>query len=124
MEISSWDGYIYTYHSKTFGNNTFDDKIPIQVKGHWDDQKKEINKKNIQYPVDLDVLENYYNDRGVLYFKIVMNGDKKEIFYSILYPSKIKGYLDEARRKKNKKQINVVLTKLQPKASEMLRICR
>ncbi len=120
----SWDGYIYTYHSKTFGNNTFDDKIPIQVKGHWDDQKKEINKKNIQYPVDLDVLENYYNDRGVLYFKIVMNGDKKEIFYSILYPSKIKGYLDEARRKKNKKQINVVLTKLQPKASEMLRICR
>lgn len=41
----SWDGYIYTYHSKTFGNSTFDDKIPIQVKGHWDDQKKEINKK-------------------------------------------------------------------------------
>ena len=120
----SWDGYIYTYHSKMFGNNTFDDKIPIQVKGHWDDQKKEINKKNIQYPVDLDVLENYYNDRGVLYFKIVMNEDKKEIFYSILYPSKIKGYLDEARRKKNKKQINIVLTKLQPKASEMLRICR
>ena len=120
----SWDGYIYTFHGKAFGNSTFDDKIPIQVKGHWDDQKKEINKKNIQYPVDLDVLENYYNDRGVLYFKIVMNEDKKEIFYSILYPSKIKGYLDEARRKNNKKQINVVLTKLQPKASEMLRICR
>ena len=41
-----------------------------------------------------------------------------------MHPSKIKGYLDEARKKKNKKQINIVLTKLQPKASEMLRICR
>lgn len=120
----SWDGYIYTYHEKKFSNKSFDDKIPVQVKGHWDTQKKEIYKKSIQYPVDLDVLENYYNDRGVLYFKIVMNEDKKEIFYSILYPSKIKSYLDEARRKKNKKQINIVLTKLQPKSSEMLRICR
>ena len=81
-------------------------------------------EKILRYSVALDVLENYYNDRGVLYFKIVMNEDKKEIFYSILYPSKIKSYLDEARRKKNKKQINIVLTKLQPKSSEMLRICR
>lgn len=120
----SWDGYIYIYCDKKFSNKSFDDKIPVQVKGHWDTQKKEIYKKNIQYPVDLYVLENYYNDRGVLYFKIVMNEDRKEIFYSILYPSKIKGYLDEARRKKNKKHINIVLTKLQPKASEMLRICR
>lgn len=120
----SWDGYIYTYHEKKFGNSSLDDKIPVQVKGHWDAQKKEVYKKNIQYPVDLEVLENYYNDRGVLYFKIVMNEDENEIFYSILYPSKIKGYLDEARKKKNKKQINIVLTKLQPKASEMLRICR
>lgn len=120
----SWDGYIYSFHDKKFGNKSFDDKIPIQVKGHWDEDQKEINKKNIQYPVDLDVLKNYYNDRGVLYFKIVMNNDKKVIFYSILYPSKIKGYLDEAGRKKNKKQINIILTRMQSKASEMLRICR
>lgn len=69
-------------------------------------------EKILRYSVDLDVPENYYNDREVLYFKIVMNEDKKEIFYSILYPSKIKSYLDEARRKKNKKPINIVLTKL------------
>ena len=120
----SWDGYIYMYRSKQFGNKSLEDKIPIQVKGHVDKNQKEINKKNIQYPVDLDVLENYYHDRGVLYFKIVMYDDKKVIFYNILYPSKIKGYLDEARRKKNKKQINIIMTRMLPKASEMFRICR
>lgn len=120
----SWDGYIYTYHDRIFSNKSLDDKIPIQVKGHRDDEHKEINRKSIQYPVELDVLQNYYNDKGVLYFRILISDTKKEIFYSILYPSKIKYYLDEAKRKKNKKQINITLTKLNPTASEMLRICR
>lgn len=120
----SWDGYIYTYNSKKFSHRTLDDKIPIQVKGHWDKDKKEINKKKIQFPITLEVLENYYSDRGVLYFKIVLTDTKKAIFYSILYPSKIKGYLDEAARKKNKRQINVTLTKIEPKSEEILRICR
>lgn len=120
----SWDGYIYTYNSKNFSNKTLDDKIPIQVKGHWDKDKKEINKKKIQFPITLEALENYYNDRGVLYFKIVLTDTKKAIFYSILYPSKIKGYLDEAARKKNKHQINVTLIKIEPKSEEILRICR
>lgn len=120
----SWDGYIYTYNEKIFSNKSLDDKIPIQVKGHRDDEHKEINRKKIQYPVELEVLKNYYNDRGVLYFRILFSNTRKEIFYSILYPAKIKGYLDEASRKKNKRQINIVLTKLNPTASEMLRICR
>lgn len=120
----SWDGYIYTYNDKIFSNKSLEDKIPIQVKGHRDDDHKEINKKSIQFSVELDVLKNYYNDKGVLYFRILLSDTKKEIFYSILYPSKIKYYLDEAKRKKNKKYINITLMKLKPTASEMLRICR
>lgn len=120
----SWDGYIYTYNEKIFSNESLDDKIPIQVKGHQDDEHREINREKIQYPVELEVLKNYYNDRGVLYFRILFSSTRKEIFYSILYPSKIKSYLDEASRKKNKRLINITLTKLKPTASEMLRICR
>ena len=98
----SWDGYIYSYNDKIFSNSTLEDKIPVQIKGHIDEQCKEINKKNIQYPVELVVLKNYFNDRGVLYFRVIMSENKTEIFYNALYPSKIKMLLDEAVRKNNK----------------------
>ncbi len=120
----SWDGYIYSYNDKTFSNSTLDDKIPVQIKGHIDEQCKEINKKNIQYPVELSVLKNYFNDRGVLYFRVLMSESKTEIFYNALYPSKIKILLEEAERKKNKSYINVSLTKMKKSSDEMRRVCK
>ena len=93
----SWDGYIYVFNEVKFSNKSFDDKIPVQIKGKWDAEQKEINKQRIQFPIDLDVLENYYNDRGVLYFRVLLSNNKAEIFYGILFPSKIKMYLDEAK---------------------------
>ena len=120
----SWDGYIYSYNDKIFSNSTLEDKIPVQIKGHIDEQCKEINKKNIQYPVELVVLKNYFNDRGVLYFRVIMSENKTEIFYNALYPSKIKMLLDEAVRKNNKNHINVVLTRMKKSPDEMRRICR
>ena len=120
----SWDGYIYVYNEVKFSNKSFDDKIPVQIKGKWDDEQKEINKQRIQFPIDLDVLDNYYNDRGVLYFRILLSNNRAEIFYGILFPSKIKMYLDEAKRKNNKKQISVVLCKMKQTPEEMRRICK
>ena len=67
----SWDGYIYVYNEVKFSNKSFDDKIPVQIKGKWDAEQKEINKQRIQFHIDLDVLENYYNDRGDLYFRVL-----------------------------------------------------
>lgn len=120
----SWDGYIYVYNEVKFSNKSFDDKIPVQIKGKWDGEQKEINKQRIQYPINLDVLENYYNDKGVLYFRILLSNNRTEIFYGILFPSKIKMYLDEAKKKKNKKQISVVLCKMKQTPEEMRRICK
>lgn len=120
----SWDGYIYVYNDMTFSNKSLDDKIPVQIKGKLDDKQKDINKNKIQFPVNLDVLENYYNDRGVLFFCVILAPKKSEIFYSILYPARIKTYLDEAGRKKNKRQINITLSKMKNNSSEMLRICK
>ncbi|MCM1267652.1 MAG: hypothetical protein NC302_07075 [Bacteroidales bacterium] len=114
----SWDGYVYSYKEKKFSNKTFDDKIPVQIKGHYDENKKEINRNRIQFPVKLSVLENYYADRGVLYFRILLTDDKAEIFYNALYPSKIKTLLEEAKRKKNKH--NAILIEQGKEQSERL----
>lgn len=119
----SWDGYIYSYKNKKFSNKTFDDKIPVQIKGHYDKDKKEINRERIQFQVELNILENYYADRGVLYFRILLSDDKREVFYNALYPSKIKTLLDEAKRKKNKKSINITLTKMKKTNDEIRNIC-
>lgn len=119
----SWDGYIYSYKEKKFSNKTFDDKIPVQIKGHYDENKKEINRNRIQFPVELSILKNYYADRGVLYFRVLLTNDKAEVFYNALYPSKIKTLLEEAKRKKNKYSINVTLTKMKKTKDEIRNIC-
>ncbi len=113
----AWDGYIYIFKNNNGDQSkrNLDDKVSVQLKGHIDKEQKYLNKKRITYPVDLDDLEIYYNDRGVLYFEIFMAEDGKqiEIFYSSLFPSKIKTYLEKAIRKGNKNTINIPFSKLQ-----------
>lgn len=113
----SWDGYIWIFkdiHGSQDKNN-YDDKISVQIKGHIDKEEKYINKKQITYSVELTDLQVYFQDRGVLYFEVFMSedGKKREIFYSSLFPTKIKSYLEKANMKHNKKSINVVFTKLE-----------
>ena len=112
----AWDGYIYIFFegSKGEAKKDLDDKVPVQIKGHVDEKRKYMNKQRITYPVFLEDLQIYFRDRGTLYFQIFMteDGKKKEIFYSSLFPTKIKTYLELAVRKKNKKTINIAFTKL------------
>lgn len=116
----SWDGYIWIYKNVNGGQdkNNFDDKVPVQIKGHIDEDEKYCNKKYITYPVSLEDLEVYFNDRGVLYFEIFMSKDgrKREIFYASLFPIKLKYYLEKAKKKGNKKNINITFVKLEQKA--------
>ena len=116
----SWDGYIWIFKDVN-GNQSkanFDDKVPVQIKGHVEEEEKYINKKNITYAVALEDLEIYFNDRGVLYFQIFMsrNGRKREIFYASLFPTKLKYYLEKAKEKKNKKNINIAFARLEKDA--------
>lgn len=121
----AWDGYIYIFKNNNGDQSkrNLDNKVPVQIKGHIDKEQKYLNKKRITYPVDLADLEIYYNDRGILYFEIFMTEDGKrvEIFYSSLFPSKIKTYLEKASHKENKETINIPFSKLQ-KDSESLYI--
>ncbi len=90
----SWDGSIWIYKdvNGTQDKRNYDDKVPVQIKGHVYKNRKYIDEQKITYSVDLDDLEAYFQDRGVLFFEIFMSEDGKdrEIFYVSLFPTKLK----------------------------------
>lgn len=48
------------------------------MKGHVDKNRKYIDEQKITYFVDLDDLEVYFQDRGVLFFEVFMTEDGKD----------------------------------------------
>lgn len=112
----SWDGYIWIFCSETDRcKESYDDKVPVQIKGRIDHSKKYLNKKKINYSVDLADLRVYFKSTGVLYFLIFMteDGKEREIFYASLFPSKIKAYLENAEKSGNNKFKSIPFTKLE-----------
>ena len=102
----SWDGYIRLYQDDESESDkaNFDDDVPIQIKGHIVKERKVMAREYLTSSVDLEDLKVYYKRFGCLYFVMFMNEDGSvvEIFYSSLYPSKIKKYLGAAEKKGNK----------------------
>lgn len=101
----SWDGYISIPEdiSKEIRKSNFGGRIPVQIKGHEDQDCKYINKQTVTWDVELDDLRNYATEKGVLYFQIFVNSKKGEVFYASLFPSKIIDILERAEKKGNKK---------------------
>lgn len=122
----SWDGYIsiYKVNSGEQSKRNFDSRVPVQIKGHNDDKKAYINKKCITYAVDLDDLEAYASEKGVLYFQIFITEAQREIFYASLYPSKIADYLDLAHRRHNGSCINIAFSKLEKDSDKLYLIVK
>lgn len=119
----AWDGYIWIFKQNNGDQSkrNLDDKVPVQIKGHIDETGKYINKEGITYPVDLVDLNIYFSDRGVVFFEIFMSkdGKKREVFYSSLYPSKIKSFLEKAVKKGNKESINIPFRRIKKKPEEL-----
>ena len=124
----SWDGYIRLYQNDALASDktNYDDDVPIQIKGHVDKSLEYMNQNRITAQVDLDDLSNYYRKHGCLYFVMYMNedGSSVEFFYSSLYPSKIRVYLEKAKNKGNKKSINIPFVKLLPNCDELYLLCK
>ena len=99
----SWDGYIWIFKNVNGSQNkdNYDDKVPVQIKGHIDEKEKYCNKKRITYPVALEDLEVYFRDRGVLYFEIfyVQRWKKKGNILCFIVPYKIKILLRQCKKK-------------------------
>ncbi len=124
----SWDGYIWIYKdiNGTQDKRNYDDKVPVQIKGHVDKNRKYIGEHKITYSVDLEDLEVYFQDRGVLFFEVFMSedGKEREIFHASLFPVKLKFYLVKAEYKGNKKTINVTFTRMEKSADTIYAIVK
>lgn len=64
--------WIYKDINGTQGKRNYDDKVPVQIKGHIDKNREYIGEHKITYSVDLENLEVYFQDRGVLFFEVFM----------------------------------------------------
>ncbi len=124
----SWDGYIRLFinDDATSDKLNYDDDVPIQIKGHVDKDRKHMDKERITASIDLDDLNVYYRNFGCLYFVMYMteDGSEVEIFYSSLYPSKIKGILEEAERRHNTSSISIPFLKLAKDCKELYLLCK
>ena len=124
----SWDGYIWIYKdiNGTQDKRNYDDKVPVQIKGHVDKNRKYIGEHKITYSVDLEDLEVYFQDRGVLFFEVFMSedGKEREIFHASLFPVKLKFYLEKAEYKGNKKTINVTFTRMEKSSDTIYAIVK
>ena len=117
----SWDGYIWLF-KKNDGDQSkdnFDSRIPIQIKGHNDSERKYLEKQRISMPVELSDLKAYATEKGVLYFHIFIDGSDKEIFYSSLYPSKIADILESATIKGNSSFYSIPFVRFEGGADEL-----
>jgi len=86
-----WDGEI-----QLFGNerHTRDwvRKIPVQVKGTT---IGDLTDNQITHPVKMSNLENYSKNGGVMYFVVMIKGDKNRIYYRRLLPQDIQPIIKE-----------------------------
>lgn len=97
----SWDGNIYIYNDKECKKNSLKGRIPVQVKGHEEDDH---TKSEISYSMEISDLNNYLNDGGVILFVVYVGnrGITKKIYYCELTPIKLRIMLSEAKGQKTK----------------------
>ena len=77
--IAMWDGNIFVYKSKDdFSNKNFKYQIPVQVKA--EEFKKAKFPNTTSHAVPVVDLKNYHSDGGVVFFKVLFMGDRKQIF--------------------------------------------
>lgn len=120
----SWDGFIELYKpdSSTRSKRNAVARIPVQIKGHNDSDHRYINRRSITYQVEIEDLELYATEKGVLYFQIFIDNRETTVFYTSLFPSKIADYLEEARRKNGRKHKSIPFVRLEKNASILYEI--
>ena len=83
----SWDGNVEVYRKAGNTHNKEDLilRVPIQVKGHINNNLK---KKAITYSVDISDLRNYLNDGGTVFLVVYIDeeGAHSQIYYNSLLP--------------------------------------
>lgn len=112
----SYDGSIslFNVNSSDRTKKSFEFDVPVQVKGHLDDQNKYLDKKDITYSIELEDLVNYRKGIGCIYFLVCFSSDRTQyaIFYVSLLLTKIEAILKKAEDKGNTDSIVVKMSRL------------
>ena len=84
-----WDGEVYIYKSEQKTNADFCGKVPLQIKGK---RCANLSKNRISFPVEVNELNNYLCDGGVMYFVVYVadDGHSAQIYYAALTPVGLK----------------------------------
>lgn len=123
-KVPAWDGFIYCYNSdNTEKKENLKVRIPVQIKGHYDENQRYIFKNRVKCQVSIDDFRLYGTEKGTIYFSIYFadtkDGRKKEIFYKLITPAKVKEILLQCKR--NQKMVTLYFNKL-PHGDDILKI--
>lgn len=98
----SWDGFVYLYENSKHIKENMVGRVPVQVKGKL---VIEIPKDEISFSAEVSDLNNYKNDKGIIYFVVCINKNQtaeKKIFYKTLTSIEIAILLKDIKNKKHK----------------------
>ncbi|MGM7634983.1 hypothetical protein [Bacillus sp. Hm123] len=114
----SYDGTIDIYSVPNLIKKNLIGSVPVQVKGKTID-REQLNR--CSYPVDMDDLDIYYAQSGVLFFVVLITpSNQKRIFYRMLLPLELKEVVKRKSRKATKTfKFNYIDT-----LDHLTRICR
>lgn len=116
----SWDGEVEVYR-KAGDTHAKDDlilKVPVQVKGH---KENNLKKKTIKYSADISDLRNYLNAGGTVFMVVYVDedGDNSQIYYNTLLPFELRRLVSRYGEQKSKQ---IELKALSKKKSDIAEV--
>ena len=116
----SWDGEVEAYRKPgdTHSKDELILKIPVQVKGH---KENNLKKKTIKYSAELSDLRNYLNAGGTVFMVVYIDedGDNSQIYYNTLLPFELRRLVSRYGEQKTKQ---IELKALPKKKSDIAEI--
>ena len=76
--------WIYKDINGTQDKRSYDDKVPVQIEGHVDKNRKYIDEQKITYFVDLDDLDNIFRTEEFCFLKFYEMETSPDAFYAIV----------------------------------------
>lgn len=92
----SWDGDVEVYRKAgdTHAKSDLMLKVPVQIKGH---KENNLRKQSIKYQIALSDLRNYLNAGGTTFMVVYVSedGEKSQIYYVTLLPFELKRLINK-----------------------------
>lgn len=113
----SWDGFVYVHNNRQYNKKNLG-RVAVQVKGKFN---KDLTRKKIKYPAEVEDLKNYFRDGGIIYLVVYIKEPREyKIYYAQLEPIKLKEILNEVSETQQTK--NIELKKLPDNNLEIVNI--